>query len=130
MYPLCCNRIIPKQEKVPGYSTLYDFVPINLTNQQEAQKAAISLAQERTQDHILTAYHDVGKGIEILKAEVQKMNTRLEELTLMRDRLGSELLTLGFEVSDAKVSKKKLLCMQQTHTWSYYWNKKQQQIHL
>ena len=44
------------------------------------------------------------------------MNTRFEELTLMRDRLGSELLTLGLEVTDAKVSKKKLLPMQQTQT--------------
>ena len=41
--------IIPKQEKVPGYLTPYDdLVPINLTNQQVAQKAAISLAQKRT----------------------------------------------------------------------------------
>ena len=71
--------IIPKQEKVPGYLTSYnDLMPQwNLTNQQEAQKAAISLAQQRTQDHILTAYHDVGRGIEILKAEVQKMNTMI-----------------------------------------------------
>ena len=119
--------IIPKQEMVPGYLTPYnDLVPINLTNQQEAQKAAISLAQKGMQDHILTAYPDVVKGIKILKAEVQKMKTRLEELTLMRDRLGSELLTLGLEVTDAKVSKKKLLPMQPTHnqTPSYYWNKK------
>ena len=76
MYPLCCNRIIPNQKKIPGYLTPYnDLAPINLTNQQEAQKAVISLAQQRTEDHILTAYHDSGKGIEILKAEVQKMNT-------------------------------------------------------
>ena len=68
--------ITPNQTKIPGYLTPYsDLVPINLTNQQEAQKAAISLAQQRTQDNILTAYYDVGKGIEILKAEVQKMNT-------------------------------------------------------
>ena len=109
--------IIPNQKKIPGYLTPYnDLAPINLTNQQEAQKAVISLAQQRTQDHILTAYHDVGKGIEILKAEVQKMNTRLEELTVMRERLASELVTLGLEVTDVKVSKKKLLPTQETQT--------------
>ena len=49
--------IVPDQNHVPGNATPYDdLVPINLTNQQEAQKAAISYAQCYAQDHILKEY--------------------------------------------------------------------------
>ena len=52
--------IVPDQNKIPGNATPYDdLVPVNLMNQQEALKAAISYAQCHTQDHIFTEFHKI-----------------------------------------------------------------------
>ena len=65
--------IVPDQKKVPGNATPYDdLVPINLTNQQEGHKSAISYAQCHTQDHILTEFHNITRGMTILKSEMKK----------------------------------------------------------
>ena len=58
MHYTATELIVPDQNQVPGNATPYDdLVPINLTNQQEAWKAAISYTQCCTQDHILKEYH-------------------------------------------------------------------------
>ena len=76
--------IVPDQNKVPGNATPYDnLVPVNLTNQQETCKSAISYAQCHTQDHILTEFHNISRGMVILKGEMKKMDTRYNELEKM-----------------------------------------------
>ena len=76
--------IVPDQNKVPGNATPYDdLFPVNLTNQQEAHKSAISYAQHHTQDHILTEFHNISRGMVILKGEMKKMDTRYYELEKM-----------------------------------------------
>ena len=76
--------IVPDQNKVPGNATPYDdLIPVNLTNQLEAHKSAISYAQHHTQDHILTEFHNISRGMVILKGEMKKMDTRYNELEKM-----------------------------------------------
>ena len=76
--------IVPDQNKVPGNATPYDdLIPVNLTNQQEACKSAISYAQCCTHDHILTEFHNISRGMVILKGEMKKMDMRYNKLEKM-----------------------------------------------
>ena len=76
--------IVPDQNKVPCNATPYDdLMPVNLTNQQEAHKSAISYGQHCTQDHILTEFHNISRGMVILKGEMKKMDMRYTELEKM-----------------------------------------------
>ena len=109
--------IVPDQNQVPRNATPYDdLVPINLTNQQEAQKAAISYTQCRTLDHILKEYHNISTGMTILKSEIQKMDRRYNKFKTMRDSLVSQMEALGLEVSQSQNIKKSLLPTQETQT--------------
>ena len=73
--------IVTDQNQVPGNATPYDdLVPINLTNQMEACRATISYTQRCMQDHILTEYHNISRGMGILKLKMEKMNKDYEEL--------------------------------------------------
>ena len=107
----------PDQNQVPRNATPYDdLVPINLTNQQEAQKAAISYAQHRTQDHILKEYHNISTGMTILKLEMQKMDKWYNKFETMRESLVSQMEALGLEVSQSLNIKESLLPTQETQT--------------
>ena len=76
--------IVPDQNKVSGNATPYDdLIPVNLTNQLEAHKSVISYAQHHTQDHILTEFHNISRGMVILKGEMKKMDTRYNEIRKM-----------------------------------------------
>ena len=109
--------IVPDQNQVPGNTTPYDdLVPINLTNQLEAQRAAISYTQWCMQDHILKEYHNISTGMSILKSEMEKINKWYEELETMRDSLVGQMEALGLEVSQSQNIKKSLLPTQETKT--------------
>ena len=109
--------IVPDQNEVPGNATpCHVLVPINLTNQQEAQKAAISYAQCHTQDHILKEYHNISTGMTILKSEMQKMDKWYNKLETMRESLVSQMEALGLEVSQLQNIRKSLLPTQETQT--------------
>ena len=109
--------ITPDQNKKPGGLTPYDdLVPVNLTNQLEAQKAALSYVQRRTQDHIPKEYKNISTGMVILKKEIKKMETQYEKLELMQTSLLTQMKALGLEVSQAKNIKKTLLPTQETQT--------------
>ena len=65
--------IVPDQSKVLGNATPYDnLIPVNLTNQQKAHKSAISYVQCHTQDNTLTEFHNISRGMVILKAEMKR----------------------------------------------------------
>ena len=109
--------IVPDQNQVPGNATPYDdLVPINLTNQLEAQRAAISHTQQCMQDHILREYHNISTGMSILKSKMEKMSKEYNELETMRDSLVSQMESLGLEVSQSQNVKKSLLPTQETQT--------------
>ena len=107
--------IKPQSDNIPGNLTPY-LVPIHLTNQDEAQKSVISYAQQRTQENLLTEFHDISRGMQILKCEMKKMDTRFQELTLMRDTIASQLSALRLEITDAQNAKKSELPTQETLT--------------
>ena len=103
--------------RFPGNATPYDdLFPVNLTNQQEAHKSAISYAQHHTQDHILTEFHNISRGMVILKGEMKKMDMRYNELEKMRDSLAGQLEALGLEVCEAQNIKRTLQPSQETQT--------------
>ena len=109
--------IVPDQKKVPSNATPYDdLVPINLTNQQEAHKSVIPYAQCHTQDHILTEFHNITRGMTILKSEMKKMETNYNKLKSMRESLLGQMEALGLEVSQAENVKKSLCPTQETQT--------------
>ena len=117
MHYAATELIVPDQNQVPRNATPYDdLVRINLTNQQEAQKAAISYAQYCTQAHILKEYHNISTGMTILKSEIQKMDKWYNKLETMRDSLVSQMEALGLEVSQSQNVKKSLLPTQETQT--------------
>ena len=102
MHYAATELIVPDQKQVPGNATPYDdLVPINLTNQQEAWKAAISYAQCCTQDHILKEYHNISTGMSILKSKMEKMDNQYSKLETMRESLVSQMEALGLEVSQS-----------------------------
>ena len=73
--------IVTDQNQVPGNATPYDdLVPINLTNQMEACRAAILYTQRCMQDHILTQYHNISRGMGPLKSKMEKMKKDYKEL--------------------------------------------------
>ena len=117
MHYAATELIVPDQNQVPRNATPYnDLVPINLTNQQEAQKAAISYIQHHTQDHILKEYHNISTGVSILKSEMERMNKWYSKLETMRESLVSQMEALGLEVSQSQNVRKTLLPTQETQT--------------
>ena len=87
--------IVPDQNKVPGNATPYDdLIPVNLTRQLEAHKSTISYAQCHTQDHILTEFHNISRGMVILKGEMKKMDTRTSNWPASESHIFSSSLYL------------------------------------
>ena len=109
--------IVPDQNQVPGNAIPYDdLVPINLRNQMEARRAAISYTQRCMQDYILTQYHNISRGRGTLKSKTDKMNKDYKELETIRDSLVSQMEALGLEVTQSHNVKKSLLPTQETQT--------------
>ena len=109
--------IVTDQNQVPRNATPYDdLVPINLTNQMEAHRAAILYTHRHTQDHILTQYHNISRGMGTLKSKMDKMTKDYKELETIRDSLVSQMEALGLEVTQSHNLKKSLLPTQETQT--------------
>ena len=109
--------IVPDQNKVPRNATpCDDLVPINLTNKMEACRAAISYTQRHMQDHILPEYHNISRGMGILKEKMEKMKKDYEELETVQDTLVCQMEALGLEVTQSQIVKKPLLPTQETQT--------------
>ena len=61
-------------------------------------------------------FHDISRGMMILKSEMEKMNMKYQDLSCMRDSLASQMELLRLDVKEAQNVKKNQLPTEETQT--------------